>query len=36
VGFKVILTPKSQDDLREIVAFIAEKTPNGPGVLATS
>jgi plasmid stabilization system protein ParE len=27
MGFKVILTPQSQDDLREITAFIAQKNP---------
>ena len=27
MGFKVILTPQSQDDLREIVTFIAQGNP---------
>jgi toxin ParE1/3/4 len=27
MGFKVILTPQSQDDLREIVSFIAQDNP---------
>jgi plasmid stabilization system protein ParE len=27
MGFKVILTPRSQDDLREIVSFIAPDNP---------
>jgi len=27
MGFKVILTPQSQDDLREIVSFIARNNP---------
>lgn len=28
MGFRVILTPKSQDDLRDIVTFIAEDNPD--------
>ncbi len=28
MGFKVILTPQSQDDLREIVSFIAQDNPD--------
>lgn len=27
MGFKVVLTPQSQDDLREIVSFIAADNP---------
>jgi len=28
MGFKVILTPQSQDDLRKIVSFIAQDNPD--------